>query len=70
MVLRYRIYGSEYKCIVNAFEVNGFKRADNTSDWDVFFDVRGSKIKATYNKIQEGQKFNHFAGCWHLGRKD
>ena len=68
--LKYRIYGSEYKCIVNAFEFNGFRKSENGSDWHVFFDVRGSKIKSTYNRIAEGQKFNHFAGCWHLGRKD
>lgn len=36
----------------------------------MFFDVRGSKIKSTHHKIVDGQKFNHFAGCWHLGRKD
>lgn len=68
--LKYRIYGSEYRCILNAFEYNGFKRADNSTDWDVFFDVRGSKVKKAYTSMVEGQRFNHFSGCWALGRKD
>lgn len=67
--MRYRIYGSEYRCIVNAFEVNGFEKVEGW-DWHVFFDVRGSKVKIAHNKLSEWQRFNHFAGCWSLGRKD
>lgn len=68
--LRYRIYGSEYRCILNAFEYNGYGRAEDFRSWDVFFDVRGSKVKRTFGSMIDGQKFNHFAGCWALGRKD
>ena len=54
---------------MNAFEFNGFKKGAGR-DWDVFFDVRGSQVKRTCSSIGENKKFNHFAGCWHLGRKD
>ena len=54
---------------MNAFQCNGFKKGIG-KDWNVFFDVRGSQVKKTCSKIFTHQKFNHFAGCWHLGRKD
>lgn len=41
----YKIAGSEYKCIVNSLEYNGFKKCQNGTDWNIFFDVSGTHIK-------------------------
>ena len=65
----YKIAGSQYKCIVNSLEHNGFVKSDNNTDWNIFFDVSGTHIK-TIETMKKYQKINHFPGCWNLGRKD
>ena len=44
--LNYKISGSEYKCIVNALEFNGFRKSEEHNDWQVYFDVSGTHLKA------------------------
>lgn len=65
----YKISGSEYKCIVNSLECNGFRKSEEPNDWSVYFDVSGTHLKVLENMSRQ-QKFNHFPGCWNLGRKD
>lgn len=67
--LKYKIAGSQYKCIVNSLQFNGFTKTDSSSDWNVFFDITGINQK-TLEIMNRYQKMNHFPGCWQLGRKD
>ena len=67
--LTYKISGSEYRCIVNSLEFNGFQKHEGGSDWTIYFDITGINQKALEN-MNRFQKMNHFPGCWQLGRKD
>lgn len=49
--------------------MNGFQRSEEGNDWTVYFDVSGTRLKVLEN-MSRYQKFNHFPGCWSLGRKD
>lgn len=67
--LKYKIAGSQYRCIVNSLQFNGFTKTQSSSDWNVFFDITGIHQK-TLEIMNRYQKMNHFPGCWQLGRKD
>lgn len=67
--LTYKIHGSEYKCIVNSLEYNGFRKCESGPEWKVYFDIKGTKLRKIEH-MSRGQKINHFPGCWYIGRKD
>ena len=68
--MTYKISGSEYRCIVNALEFNGFQKYEGGSEWNIFFDIPGTHHQKALENANKFQKINHFPGCWQLGRKD
>lgn len=51
---------------MKAFEEAGFQGTDE-SDWNGMWSLpKKDKIK----NMNSFQKYNHFPGCWNLGRKD
>lgn len=51
---------------MKAFEENGFTATDE-GDWNAQWSLPKKDKVRTMNQFK---KFNHFPGCWNLGRKD
>ena len=66
-----KIYDLKYKSgyfnsVVKTFENAGFKRTSG-AHWNAIW---GTPNKDKIKELNKFQKFNHFPGCWQLGRKD
>lgn len=55
-----------YKCVMRAFEEAGFQRTEE-NDWNAFWSLPKKDMVRRMNAFQ---RYNHFPGCWNLGRKD